>query len=363
MKKSILICSTSYHQYDRRLQRISNSLADAGYETYWISRSYDDRTKSKSQVSHIPVSTFFGSGILFYLEYNIRLFWTILFTSCDIVCSVDLDTLPACALATLLSKRKLAFDAHEIFYEVPELEGKLFKKWIWKTVARVFIRRSDLNYTVNNSLKKHYEQAYGQPFHVIMNVPQKSSDIELDKNRHDLKTLVYLGVINKGRGIDIAIQSLKQLSDYKLIIIGEGDESEAMRELCKKYRVEDRVEFTSFVAPENIPTVLKKGSIGINLLVAESENYRLSLANKFFDYMHNHLPSINMRYPEYENILSQNKVGLMVDDYSVQDLFEAVRWLDDLGLYYELVDNCKLYKERYTWESEKEELVRLYGGI
>jgi len=360
MKKSILICSTSYHQYDRRLQRISNSLSDNGHETYWISRSYDNKAKSKSQVIHIPINTYFGSGILFYLEYNIRLFWRILSTSSDLICSVDLDTLPACALATLLSKSKLAFDAHEIFYEVPELEGKLFKKWIWKTVARLFIRRSDLNYTVNSSLKKHYEQAYGKPFHVIMNVPEKSLDIEVDKNRHELKTLVYLGVINKGRGIDIAIQSLKQLPDYKLIIIGEGDESEAMRELCKENGVEDRVEFTSFVAPENIATVLKKGSIGVNLLVAESENYRLSLANKFFDYMHNHLPSVNMRYPEYENILSQNKVGLMVDDYTVQDLVEAVRMLDDFSLYYELVDNCEVFKGQYTWEREKEELVRLY---
>ena len=341
------------------MQRITSAIKDTNHNVCWISRHHKDIKNESRDVKRSYIRCLFNSGILFYLEYNIRLFLRLMRLDCDAISSVDLDTLPAAYFASKLKRKSLIFDAHEIFYEVPELIGKPFKKWVWKQVARFCIPHANLCYTVNDSLKLHYENHYDKEFHVIRNVPDVTP--QLDDVKTNNKVMVYLGAVNKGRGVEIAIKALQQLVNHKLVIIGDGDEYQEMIKLAQSLGVSDRVDFKGYTTPSNIFPILQECSISLNVLVAESENYRLSLANKFFDYMHAGLPSINMQYPEYESILNQHKVGLMIRDYHVDDFIEAVQKLEDTRLYEELVHNCKKYKANYTWSNEKENLVRLYG--
>ena len=343
------------------MQRITCAIKDANYTVYWISRHHIDIKNESNDVKRSYIQCLFNSGILFYLEFNIRLFLRLIKSDCDAISSVDLDTLSAAYFASKLKRKHLIFDAHEIFYEVPELIGKPFKKWVWKRVALWCIPRTDLCYTVNNSLRKHYESNYSKSFHVIRNVPDIAMQARtVIKNN---KTMVYLGAVNKGRGIEIAIEALKILTDYKLVVIGKGDEYDKMQKLAKSYNVINRVEFKGYTIPDKIFPILRQCSIGLNLLVADSENYRLSLANKFFDYMHAGLPSVNMQYPEYESILSEHKVGVMIKDYNVEALVEAVVQLEDTLLFDKLTDNCVAYRSKYTWGREKVELVEIYGRL
>jgi len=359
--KDIIFCSTSLAMYDRRMQRITQALSDSGYQVKWLSRYYDRNSIKSGVIIYDYIKCIFSSGILFYLEFNIRLFFKLLRSSEGSISCIDLDTLLAATLASKLKGKKLIFDAHEIFYEVPELTGKPFKKWIWKQVARWCIPKTDLCYTVNNSLKKHYEKHYSTSFSVIRNVPDVSTQkaVAISNN----KTMAYLGAVNKGRGVEIAIQSLQQLIDYKLVIIGEGDEYNQMIALADSLNISDRVDFRGYTSPDKIFSILSECSIGLNVLVAESENYRLSLANKFFDYMHAGLPSVNMRYPEYESILEEHEVGVMIDEYEVDGLVKALIRLEDAGLFEELAGNTIKYRGFYTWGREKVGLVGVYESL
>jgi glycosyltransferase involved in cell wall biosynthesis len=355
---SIVFCSTSIAAYDRRMQRITKALSDAGHEVRWISRYHKSSVRGDNAVDSESISCLFKSGILFYLEFNCRLLIKLLSSSEDCISGVDLDTLLAATLAAKLRNKKLIFDAHEIFYEVPELTGKPLKKWIWKQVARWCIPHTDRRYTVNNSLKIHHQEHYNREFQIIRNVP---NDVGThDKTRTNNKVMVYLGVVNKGRGVEIAIRSLSSLTDHNLVVIGEGDEYEEVRTLAQSLDVSDRVDFRGYTNPDEIFDILDKCSIGLNMLVAESENYRLSLANKFFDYMHAGLPSVNMRYPEYESILSEHQVGLMIENYQVVDFIRAIEKLENNDLYQKLSMNCNAYKNLYTWDRESKILISLY---
>ena len=99
------------------------------------------------------------------------------------------------------------------------------------------------------------------------------------------------------------------------------------------------------------------------MLESSSENYRLSLANKFFDYLHAEIPSINMDFPEYKSIINNHEVGVCVKDYNVQELVNAVRKLQNNPYYENLTANCKKYKNLYSWNSEKEKLIKIYNSI
>ena len=74
------------------------------------------------------MSLLFNKGFLFYAEYNFRLFFLLLFSKKDILLSNDADTLLANFLASKLQNKKLVFDSHELFSEVPELVEKPFVK-------------------------------------------------------------------------------------------------------------------------------------------------------------------------------------------------------------------------------------------
>ncbi len=356
-KKHIAICSTSYYEYDRRLQRISEALISEGYQITWISRQQSEDSPAIPELTHHIIKTNFKSGPLFYLEYNWRVYKALKLVKPDLINAIDLDTIPGCSAAKGLTQ-KLIFDAHEIYYEVPELINKPFKKAIWKATANHYLPAIRLSYTVNSSLKNHYEAKYGTTYEVIRNIGPITQQHRSDY--HNIKTLVYLGVLNVGRGIEIAIEAMRQRPDYTLLLIGEGDESLALRAQAAGLA---NVQFRGYAKPNEINGLLREAAIGINMLKAESLNYKLSLANKFFDYMHVGLPSINMKYPEYESIIKKDKVGLMVKEYTVDALVEALSILEDKNVYRELTENAIAARDKYNWHIEKEKLLSFYNDV
>ena len=352
IKNHIIFCSTSYYEYDRRMQRIIAALDEAGFEITWISRT---TSNSLDKGNHKIITTWFSSGPLFYLEYNLRLFILLMSTAANQISSVDLDTIPACYLASLITKRKLIFDAHEIYYEVPELLGKPLKKKLWQFIARTILPRIQHCYTVNQSLQKHHQDAYGQPYTVIRNLPL--SRPKQDHIKSNNKTLVYLGVINKGRGVELAIEFAMQSPDYKLILVGEGDLFDHMKGQAIGY---PNIIFAGYQEPDMIWPLLGQAAIGLNVLDGSSLNYKYSLANKFFDYLMAGIPSINMSFPEYKSIIDKHEVGLMIGAYDVESLANAIRSLEDKSTYSRLTTNCRRYASLYTWEMEKKKLLPIY---
>ena len=361
-KRHIVFCSTSIAKYDRRMQRIIGALVDSSYEVSWISRAHIDEIDSDN-VSHICIKTFFKKGILFYLEFNIRLFIKLLKHGKDIVSTVDLDTILAGSIYTILSGKKLVFDAHEYFSEVPELQGKPIKKKLWKCIARLCVPRSKANYTVGECLADVLSKDYGVEFSVIRNVDSYESVINETKpnGRNDI---MYLGVLNQGRGIEELILSLHHLpSKYKLKLIGEGDLSQGLRELVKTEELTDRVHFLGMKNPSELPSLLSNGRLACNLLSNNSLSYYYSLANKYFDYIHSGLPMIGMDFPEYRALNQQFKTSILINDLDPKQISQAILQLEDEHTYQLLKDNCKQAAIHLDWANEKNKLIAIYNQL
>ncbi len=354
--KHIVICSTSLAEYDRRIQRIAKTLS-SGYEVGWISRG----SLSVDWLTHRGLNPIFGKGFLFYAFFNIRLFFKLLFVKSDIICAVDLDTVLPCYLVAKLRRKTLVFDAHEYFVEVPELEGRDFVKNFWVRIEKFCLSKNKYNYTVGPELAKIFAERLGQKYEVIKNVPFKSKQ-KIEK-KSDGKTMVYLGMVNEGRGVELAIKSLVELTDKKLKIIGSGDVEEKMKTLAKKLGVEDRVVFKGYVQPDSIELELSTCWIALNMLNPISKSYYYSLANKFFDYMHVGLPTVNMAFPEYQAINENTKSGVLASAYTSDALIEAVHKLEEGAFYSACVDNMMASKYYYSWDNESKSLLDFYADI
>ena len=357
--KHITFVSSSYHELDRRMQRIIGSLAPR-YNIKWISRSKMlTRSENVLNYRHDNLNTIFKKNALFYLELNIRIFIKLLFARTDLISVADLDVLAGSFFAARLRAKKLVFDSHEIFHEVPELKGKKFKKSIWKRLSSMLYPRIRYKYTVNNSLSSIFKSLFKTDFNVIRNLPVLSEMNELPSMEN--KALVYLGAVNIGRGLELAIRALKDLPGYRLEVIGDGDEFEAMKDLSVELGLQERIRFYGYVQADQIGEILSQASIGLNLLDPTSDNYKYSLANKFFDYVHAGLPSVNMRFDEYQILNEEFTVTELVDDYSAESIVLAIAKIESADRYNYLQDMCIRARKVWNWQAESGKLLEIYS--
>lgn len=350
--------------YDQRMIRICTSLVEAGYDVTLVGR-----VKRKTvplvarKFKQHRIRCFFYDGKLFYLEYNIRLFFYLLIQSFDIINSVDLDTILPGYFISRIKSKKIVFDAHEYFTEQPEIVTRPKVQKIWKRVERFAIPRIKHCYTVCESLAELFKKEYDVDFEVVRNVPfynpQDFSKIEKDK-----KIILYQGSLNDGRGLEEMIDAMQGIHNAEFWMAGEGELSDALRKRVKENNLENKIKFLGYLQPEELQEITPKVYIGLNLLQNKGLNYYYSLANKSFDYIQALVPSINMDFPEYQKIKKEYEVGLLIPDLKMETIQNALKTLlENEVLYNRLKENCKLAKEEYIWEKEVGRLLGVYETI
>jgi glycosyltransferase involved in cell wall biosynthesis len=360
-----IICTVSNDlTYDQRMQRICESLAKAGYRVTLVGRKLpDSKPPGIFPYQQKRFRLFFNRGKGFYLELQVRLFFFLLFSRFDLICAVDLDTLPPAFGAAFIKRKKCILDAHEYFSEVPEVIERPLVKKTWELVARVFIPRLHGAYTVCESLADLFSQKYGIPYGVIRNVPK-------GKNQPGIKPLqnpfilIYQGVLNDGRGLEEVIEAMKYLENCELWLAGEGDLSAELRQLAERFEVSSKVKFLGRISPTELHSLTSKAHIGLNLLKNKGLNYYYSLANKAFDYIQAGIPSLSMDFPEYRRINQKFEVFHCVGSLEPRHLAETIHALQlDETRYQRLAKACLEASKEFVWEKEEIKLLAIYQNL
>ena len=170
--KKLVFTVTNDLNFDQRMIRICTSLQKNGYDVLLVGR------KLKTS---LPLSThayeqkrlfcFFEKGKLFYLEYNLRLFFFLLFQKLDLICAIDLDTIVPCYFVSAIRRKKRVYDAHELFCEMKEVVTRPSIYKLWKRIENFTVPKFRYGYTVNHPIQEILRKDYGVNYEVIMNVP------------------------------------------------------------------------------------------------------------------------------------------------------------------------------------------------
>ncbi len=363
--------------YDQRMQRICTSLQENGHEVVLIGRQIKtSKPLTKQSFGQRRVRCFFNHGKFFYIEYNIRLWWILLFSSFDVVCSVDLDTILPGFYISKIKGKTCVYDAHEYFSEVPEVVNRRLTKAIWEKVANLTIPKVKYAYTVSQSLGTALTERYQTPFGIIRNVPFayqpiNESDIQRVSKKYQLpvkktseKILIYQGALNDGRGIEQLLEAIKDVKNISVWLVGEGDLSDFLRKKAQSLAVMDKVHFLGFVQPTDLKVLTRLADIGYNLLENKGKSYYYSLANKSFDYVQAEKPALHPNFPEYIFLNQQYEISLLIPNLSLDAIKSAIeRLLTDDEFYNRLSQNCKKAKSEWFWEKEEKELLSIYESI
>lgn len=359
--KRLLFTVTNDLRYDQRMGRICGTLATQGYEVVLIGR------KRKDSPALVPrpfqqkrLRCWFSRGPLFYAEYNIRLFFFLLFQKADLICGIDMDTLlPVYCVSRLRGIRRV-YDAHEFFSQMEEVISRPRIYRIWHGLERWLIPRFPNGYTVCLSIAEAFEKEFGVRYSVIRNLPhQKVTQTNTDREPF----LLYQGAVNKGRGLEQLLEAMDGI-EIPLVIAGDGNAMQEIRQMIAQRNLSERVRLTGMLEPEALRSYTSRALIGINPFQRQGLNQYFSLANKFFDYIQAGLPQVTMNYPEYARVNGQFEVAVLINDLLPETIAKAVNNLyHDPVLYNRLRTQCLLAATQLTWENEEVQLVGFFETL
>ena len=353
---------------DNRVHRTCMALIGLGYEVMLIGRRLPGSAPMDRPYRTKRMRLLFNKGALFYAEYNLRLFFYLLFSRAQLLMANDLDTL----LANHLAKRgrKLVYDSHEYYTEVPELMARPSVRRVWLAIEGWIFPKLKTIITVNDSIASAYRERYGtlrrgQPdIAVVRNIPMKRelapapsrAELELPAHR---RILVMQGAgLNIQRGVEEAVLAMKELPGCLLLLIGGGDVWPMVERMVREHSLEDRVRLIGKLPYERMMDFTRNADLGLTLDKDTNLNYRFSLPNKLFDYLNAGIPVFATDLPEVAGIVRKYDTGIVIPTADPAVIAREVRaFFADEGHVRRARANATFAARELDGEVEMEKLI------
>ncbi len=370
MPKAIVSVTNDLYT-DNRVNKVCLFLKEQGYDVLLVGRK---RSLSKS-IAERPYQTkrlklLIEKGAAFYAFFNLRLFFFLVFRKADLLVSNDLDTLLANYMASRFKRKcRLVYDSHELFTEVPELIDRPRVQQFWIRIEEWIFPKLETVYTVNESIAEIYANKYNKQIHVVRNVSPKWEAHNVPSKQSlglpaDKKLIIMQGAgINVERGGEEAVEAMKDL-DAVLLFVGDGDVVPQLREQVKELHLESKVLFIGKRPFHEMMYYTYHSDIGLTLDKPRSLNYKFSLPNKVFDYIHTKTAIVATDIKEVRKVVEEYQIGEIVEPLSAETLRSTLKSLiEDNSRLEKMKENTTAAAAIEHWEKEKDTLNIIYPKV
>lgn len=366
--KKILLAVTNDLITDNRVNRIATTLQTIGFEVTLVGCIFRDRSELMRPYHTHRLDMFFRKGKLFHFEFNIRLFLFAMRGRYDILVANGLDTLPAIGITSLMIRKPFVYDTYDLFTESAELIGRPVARWFWQLFERSLIRKAHKVYAISESISAFLGAKYRINVSLVRNVPEfksiKQFPPEYRLVNGGLKVLMYQGAVNRGRGLEMIIKAMKFLPEAMFIIIGEGEEEEKLEHLISRLSLYNRVIFYGRVQFEELVFLTMQADLGLSAEEDICMNYRYSLPNKLFDYIHAGIPVLVSGLHEMEKIVRERQIGQIIADRTPEKLAEQIsEMLSDDQKVKQWRTNALATANEFNWGKEQKVLIDIYSDL
>jgi glycosyltransferase involved in cell wall biosynthesis len=377
--------------FDRRVWQEANALRRAGHEVSIIcptGKGYEERYEEIDGIAiyRHPLPTE-GSSPSGYLKEYSSAFWWELKLSMRVLRERGFDVLQACNppdnifLIGLFYKvflgKKFVFDHHDLN---PELYlAKFGKKDLFYRLMllleKLTFLTADFSIATNESYRQiAVERGAMSPERVavVRSGPclERLRIVSPNPEWKNGRTFLvgYLGVMGKQEGLDHLLRAAAELiqirgrRDIQFVLVGDGTELEAIRQMGREMGLEDYLFFTGRVSDAVMLEVLCTADVCVNPDVANEMNDK-STMNKIMEYMALGRPIV--QYDLTEGRFSAQEASLYARPNDHVDMAEKIALLLDDPHRREVMGQAgrKRVMEDLHWGVEEPKYLRVFQAL
>ncbi|MCD9854380.1 glycosyltransferase [Epilithonimonas sp. JDS] len=345
---------------DQRVEKLCKTLYDNGYEPVLIGNNWLGAPEMDRPYPFFRIELKSKKLRFAYIEFQRKLYKEILKNADNktILLANDLETLMPNYLVSKKLNIPIIFDSHEIFTEMPTIQGR-WVKHVWKKIEKTFVPKIKRMITASNSYANWFVKEYNinKPL-VINNLPRKIEFTGTKENSQ--KVILYQGWLNYSRGIDKAILAIQSIENAELWIAGGGPLENEFWELAKQSGVENKVKFLGKLCPEDLRQITPKADVGLSIEENNGLSYYYSLPNKISDYIQSRVPVVVSNFPEMKEIVQTFGVGEIIENHSPEHLAEKINLVLENGKAFYL-HNLNVASDELCWENQEEKILKLFS--
>lgn len=378
MKRVIMAVHSDY-VHDRRVRNQATALNEAGFRVQVLCVDTEPARADQPNIRHTDLD---GVELIIHrLKHRsgkqrfaemMRIFsGTLASMQADIIHAHDLDTLLPCRRAAERMGAKLVFDSHELYTESIHVAHRPFTKLIWRILEIRLIHHADAVVTVCQGIAEELKERYR--LEAMPNVVRNFSDPPvglLDTSPPDSlasfkrfhpKCLLYQGYIQRGRGLDAALEALVGVPDWGLVVCGQGPYRDYLEQRARELHVDEQILWMGQLDHDMLFRVTKHCDLGLCMIEPISLSYYYALPNKLIEYVQAGLPVAGSDLPEIRRLMTQHNIGWVLNEEN--DLQSLMKSFDSLKVDKKLIDGMRLAADSLNWHHEKKALLSVYTSL
>jgi glycosyltransferase involved in cell wall biosynthesis len=388
LKKVMMLLSNEGIESDVRIINEAKSLIGEGFKISCLVWSRSGRKGvyryQGITIKRIPLVVPFEDprfGLFFYIMlFNLIAFFELLMTDFDIVHCNDFDTLFPGFFAAKLRRKKLVYDAHEIYslmtgqYLSPKVVRILVALEFW------LAEHVDALITVNAILVRYFSAGIcnAKKVHLVMNFKNQSEfeiseeTIRSFRKNHRLIgrfVVLYTGWLVPGNGLEELFSALELLdsslrSKLSVLVCGNGFAEGHLKGIVKSKHLGDCVHFIGKINSKEVPLFVNSSDIAY-IVYSKSVDYSsIRTPSRLFEAILCGKPVLASNFGELAAIVKRSKIGLTVDPEEVTEISAALsQMMQNPSLLAMFHQNALLLAQVYNWSSEEKKLIGLYESL
>ena len=354
MKRLLLLTTTPLEQ-DPRARRAAATAAAIGVEAIHIHEGRSGRaTVLTAAARHFGVVGRELRGVARVarlLRTTARLALHARSLHFDVLHANDLDTLPAGWWLARRRGARLVYDAHELYSGFESEPPRVWAR-ISLLTERALARRADAVVTVSQPIADELERRLrlAHPPLLVLNCPPQQEVVVEPRNSAPRVRAVYQAAVGPGRHIQDVVDAARDAPAVEVTVrLLGGDLSE-----LPGIRVEPPVE------PDELVSALAPYDIGLVIDRPETDNARLALPNKLFEYLMAGLAVAVPEAPAMARLVETHGIGIV---YEPGQLGAALALLgSDRGTLDETRRRARaLAVSSFNAEAQRPNLLRAWG--
>ena len=232
-------------------------------------------------------------------------------------------------------------------------------RFLWK-IERKGLSYFDAIWTPSESRAREVKElvGYKKDVFVIYNSMDLPTGGFVESKPEDEFVIVTASRFIPHKRLPLIIKAFKELNNpnSKLVIIGEGEETEVVKKFAKDLGVDSKVEFTGRLFGQPIYDQFKKASVYVSASLEEG------FPNVFVEAAHFGLPIVSSNVGGCNEIVKDGFNGYLYEVFDEDSLFKHVKKLDeDRDLRNIMAKNSFEFSSRYDLNVTIKQFMEMYS--